>query len=170
MKQRGRRVPPAQPTSGKPQQSALGPYVAPALKPQQRRPDEPIDLTLPRVCLYRAFEQAPGPCPRCGGALVQQYASYLISTRSKGRVADSFMTGSDAGWFCPQCPTVVINSNTIGELLSHRLPRWNVGQQFVVLGIVDFDAVPPEKKRLPLGGDDNPIPLIAFTYESGDSR
>jgi hypothetical protein len=165
MKQRGRRVPPAQPTSGKPQPGGLGSYVAPALKPRQRRSDEPIDLTLPRVCFYRAFEQEPGPCPRCGDALVQQYASYLISTRSKGRIADSFMTGSDAGWFCAQCLTIVINTNVISMLLSHRLPRWDVGPEFTVLGLVDLDAIPPEKQHLPLGGDDNPIPLIEFSYE-----
>jgi hypothetical protein len=122
------------------------------------------------VCYYRAFEDQPGPCPRCGGALEQHYASYLISTRDRRGLADSFISGSEAGWFCSQCPAVVIDTGDIGRLLSHQLPNWNVGQEFVVLGIVDFDSVPQEKKHLLLGQDDNPIPLIAFTYESEAMR
>jgi hypothetical protein len=85
-------------------------------------------------------------------------------------LADSFVSGSKAGWFCAQCPAVVIDTGEIGRLLSHQLPGWNVGQEFVVLGIVDLDSVPKEKKRLPLGRDDNPIPLIAFTYEIEGTR
>jgi hypothetical protein len=122
------------------------------------------------VCYYRAFEDQLGACPRCGGALEQHYASFLISTRDRRGLADSFVSGSKAGWFCSQCPAVVISSNAVGELLSHQLPGWNVGQEFVVLGIVDIDSVPKEQKRLPLGRDDNPIPLIAFTYESEEMR
>jgi hypothetical protein len=122
------------------------------------------------VCYYRAFEDQPGPCPRCGGALEQRYASYLISTGEPGQAADSFVSGSKAGWFCAQCPAVVINSNAVSQLLSLRLPHWNIGQRFAALGIVDFEAAPKEKRRLPLGRDDNPIPLIAFTYESEEAR
>ena len=165
MPQRGRRVPP--PDARRPRlETSLA--IVPAVS--QRKGAGPIDLTLARMCCYRAFDDQPGPCPNCGSALMQHYASYLISTGEQGQAADSFISGSKAGWFCTQCPTVVINSQAVGQLLSHRLPRWNVGQRFAVLGIVDFDAVPPERRRLPLGGDDNPIPLIAFTYESEDQR
>jgi hypothetical protein len=35
-------------------------------------------------------------------------------------------------------------------------------QEFTVTGIVNSDAIPDEKKHLPLGDDDNPIPLVEF--------
>jgi len=138
----------------------------PAPRAQRQTTAGGLDLTSPRICYYRAFEDTPDPCPRCGATLVQQRASYLIATRSKGKDADSFISGSDAGWFCPQCPTVVINTDVIDKLLSHGLRRWNIGREFVVLGLVDLDAVPPEKGHLPLGEDDNPIPLIPFSFEA----
>jgi len=45
----------------------------------------------------------------------------------------------------------------------HSLPHWNVGSEFALLGIVDLDAIPEDKRDLPLGDDDNPIPLVEFT-------
>ena len=43
----------------------------------------------------------------------------------------------------------------------------DVGPEFAVLGIVNLDAIPPGKQHLPLGGDDNPIPLVEFTRVTG---
>ncbi len=48
-------------------------------------------------------------------------------------------------------------------MLSHSLPHWNVGNEFAVLGIVNMDAVPENERDVPLGDDDNPIPLVEFT-------
>jgi hypothetical protein len=165
MPQRGRRVPPAELRRPR---LETGLAIMPARS--QRKGEGLVDLTLPRVCYYRAFGDDAGSCPSCGSVLIQHYASYLISTSEQGQAADSFISGSKAGWFCAQCATVVINSNAVGYLLSQRLPHWNIGQRFVVLGIVDFDAVPQEMRRLPLGSDDNPIPLVAFTHEAEEAR
>jgi hypothetical protein len=38
---------------------------------------------------------------------------------------------------------------------------WSV----VVLGFVNMDAVPEDKRHLPLGEDDNPIPIVEFLRE-----
>jgi hypothetical protein len=164
MKQRGRRVPPASPAPDPPyvphpdesvERSLASPMTSHAS-------DQAIDLSVQRECLYRDFGHDPGPCPRCGGELVQQYASYLIATRNQSKQADSFMIGSDAGWFCRTCPTIVINRQQIGQTLSYGGGRWNVGREFTILGLVNLDAVPPEKRHLPLGEADNPIPLVEF--------
>ena len=101
MKQRGRRVPPVSPA---PDQSSLPHTDEPverslAAPMMPRASDQAIDLSVSRECFYRDFGREPGPCPRCGGELVQQYASYLIATRNQAKRADSFMIGSDAGWF-----------------------------------------------------------------------
>ncbi len=121
-----------------------------------------IDLSEPRDLVYEAFEGEPGPCPQCGGRLLQTNQTYSVSTRRGRKVRDSFVMGSDFGWFCGGCPVVVINSHKVRQMLAHSVPHWDVGNEFCVEGIVDLDAIPENKRHLPLGGDDNPIPLINF--------
>ena len=122
-----------------------------------------IDITIPRECIYQEFEEQPGPCPRCGGPLQQSRQTYLVDTRRGKELTDSFMIGGDIGWFCTRCPTVVINPEEVTEFLMQPLPHWDVGEEFTIVGIVDLDAIPEEKRDLPLGDDDNPIPLVKFT-------
>jgi len=129
--------------------------------------ETPIDITIPHECIYQRFEGEPGPCPRCGGPLQQSTQTYMIATRRGQKIADSFIVGgNDMGWFCTHCPTVVINPEELSDMLQHGLPNWDVGNEFTVLGIVDLDAIPEEKQHLPLGDDDNPIPLVQFTTVS----
>jgi hypothetical protein len=70
--------------------------------------------------------------------------------------------GSDFGWFCDACPVVVINSRQVKEMLGHSMSPWDVGSEFCVEGIVDLEAIPEHKRDAPIGGADNPIPLIKF--------
>jgi hypothetical protein len=79
------------------------------------------------------------------------------------------MLNGDFGWYCGQCPTVVLNTEELAEMLSFVMPDWDIGDEFTVLGLVDLSAVPEEKHHLPLGDDGNPIPLIEFTSTSGKS-
>jgi hypothetical protein len=127
------------------------------------------DPSVPLRCVYRAFEGKPGPCPRCQGTLHQQHQTYSVATRRGNRLTDTFLIGSDFGWFCEDCPTVVINPGEVGEMLSHSRPDWDTGDAFAILGLVDLDAVPKDKEHLPLGTDENPIPLVEFTGVSGGS-
>jgi hypothetical protein len=128
-----------------------------------------IDITIPRECIYQEFERQPGPCPRCSGPLQQSRQTYLVATRRGKELTDNFIVGSDMGWFCARCPTVVINPEKVSELLIHPLPRWDIGTGFAVVGIIDLDAIPEDKRNLPLGDDDNPIPLVEFTNISGET-
>jgi hypothetical protein len=131
---------------------------APARAPE---PDtSPIDVTIERECFYQAFEGHPGPCPRCGQPLQQSYQSCVIGTRRGSRITDSFLMGSDFGWFCPRCPTVVIDPTKVKRQLEHPLPQWDTGTDFAVLGLANLDAVPPERDDVPLGNEDNSIPLV----------
>ena len=79
------------------------------------------------------------------------------------------MMGTGAGWFCQACPTLVMNTDELSEMLGHPRPHWDVGDEFSVLGIVDLDAVPPERSGLPLGDEDNPIPLIPLIELAGEA-
>jgi hypothetical protein len=127
----------------------------------------PIDPSEPRACIYQEFRSQPGPCPRCGGALHQQHQLYAIATRRGSRPTDTFLASGDFGWYCEDCLTVVINPAEVGEMLSYSKPGWDTGEAFAVLGLVDLNAVPEDKQHLPLGDDDNPIPLVEFTAVSG---
>lgn len=131
---------------------------------------QPIDISIPRECIYRRFEGQPGPCPRCGGDLQQSSQTYLVGTRRGREITDSFVTGNDSGWFCTRCPVVVMDPTEVSRALGHGLPHWDVGDHFAVVGIVDLDAIPEEDSDLPLGDDDNPLPLVPFTNFSGAVR
>lgn len=128
-----------------------------------------IDITIPRECIYQEFEEEPGPCPRCGGPLQQSRQTYLVVTQRGEEMTDSFITGSDMGWFCPRCPTVVINPEEVSKLLMQPLPHWDIGEEFVIVGIIDLGAVTEEKRHLPLGDDGNPIPIVEFTNISDET-
>lgn len=124
-----------------------------------------IDASVPRICYYRTFSGHPGACPRCGGTLRESYQTYLVATRRGRRDTGEFMMGSDdVGWYCTACPAVVVNLDEMGEMLQHAMARWDTGSEFAILGLVDLQAVPPAKQHLPLGGDDNPIPFVEFTF------
>jgi hypothetical protein len=129
-----------------------------------------IDITIPRECIYQEFEDQPGPCPRCGGPLEQSRQTYLVVTQHGEEAADNFMIGGDIGWFCARCPTVVINPEEVDKFLMHPLPHWDIGEEFTLVGIVNLDAIPEDKRDLPLGDDDNPIPVVEFTNISHDKE
>ena len=124
---------------------------------------DPADVSIPRVCVLKEFTGDPGPCPRCKGRLRQYHHTYLVATRRGGEPTDFFVMGGDFGWFCLDCPTVVINTRRVKEMLQEAAFRWDVGEEYAILGLVDLDAIPEEKEHLPLGSDENPIPLVEFT-------
>jgi hypothetical protein len=124
--------------------------------------EQDIDIRVPRECVYQRFEKEPGPCPRCGGTLRQSYQSYVISTRRGATIEGSFIAGGKMGWFCMACPTVVLNAQEISEMLGATTGGEASGAEFAVLGLVDFDAIPANKRNEELGTDDNPIPLVSF--------
>ncbi len=124
-----------------------------------------VDLKIPRDCFIQDFTGAPGQCPRCDSPLTQQFATYLIATRRGKQATDSFIMSSDFGWYCEKCPTVVINARLVDDMLGSGLAHWKTGNEWAVLGTVDLDAVPPNKRDVLLGEDDNPIPLVEFTTQ-----
>ena len=84
------------------------------------------------------------------------------------------MTGHDDGFFCPNCPTVVLDFQAIEEMIVDYTQRADYAEgeyvEYTLMGIVDLDAVPEEKKDIPLGDDDNPIPLIKLEPASNKSQ
>jgi hypothetical protein len=130
---------------------------------------KPFDITVEREAIYRDFDGQPGSCPRCGGPLTQRTQTYLVSTRTGKYDGDSFIMGSDFGWFCEACPTVVLNTVEVSRMLSYQKPGWKIGSEFAVLGLINLDAIPKDKRDRPLGEVDNPIPLVEFTDVRDDA-
>ncbi len=126
-----------------------------------------IDLSIPREHIPGEGTGNPGPCPRCGAPLQKESATYLLLTMRRGQPADSFITGTDKGWFCPQCPALLLNFQELARPLKFGLSKWKVGNEVAVAGIVDLDAIPKSKAELPLGAPGNPIPLVEFTNSGG---
>ena len=124
-----------------------------------------MDKTIERRAIYKTFTGNPGSCPHCGGKLQNSYQSYMVATRTNGKMADSFMIGGDYGWFCASCPTVVLDKKELGKMLSFSMPGWKVGNEIIVLGLVNLDAVPEKTKHLRLGEPGNPIPLVRFSSQ-----
>jgi hypothetical protein len=104
-------------------------------------------------------------CPECAAGLEAEHHAYAMVIR-EGQDMQPFVVGNNAGHFCPKCPTVVLDHEEFNECASAAAdgPR----AAFVVLGLVDFDAIPKDKEHVPLGDDDNPLPLVKFT-NLGDS-
>ena len=118
-----------------------------------------IDISLPRHAIYSSFNDKPSACPRCGGELVKKNQTYAVATRQGKRIINSSIMRGDFGWFCVSCPTIVINNNRIEEMFWFQ----KMDGEYIVLGIIDIDAIAAKKEHLPLGDPDNPLPLIKFT-------
>jgi len=116
-----------------------------------------IDFSIPREKYFKDELHNSKKCPKCDSLLEKQYASYMVFIKGE---EDALMMGNDAGLFCPKCPVVVLDSEFFAEGLSNARHKKYI--YFHVAGIVNTDAIPEGKKGVPLGEDDNPIPLVEF--------
>jgi len=59
----------------------------------------------------------------------------------------------------------IINYDSFSDLLiaANKVTRTS---RFIVAGMVDLDAIPEEKSRVPIGSQDNPVPLVEFIKPS----
>ena len=110
----------------------------------------------------------PRSCPKCNAALENKRESYLVDVKLR-RGSESSMIGCNGGWFCPRCPTVVLDSRVFRDMISAPIFR-SRRTDYTVLGFVDLDAVPKSKEHIPLGEKGNPIPLVEFGYASTELK
>lgn len=96
----------------------------------------------------------PHRCPGCGGRFRAGGGPFLVV----GRGGDAAVVSGE-GRFCTGCPIVVLDADHFHEMARLGLPE---EREFTIAGFVDLDAVPEDKKRVPLGEDDNPIPFVEF--------
>jgi hypothetical protein len=125
-----------------------------------------FDASIPKKMYWADEIPNSRLCPNCNAKLEKEYQSYFVEIRKESNYK-SFMTGNDEGYFCPNCPIVVLDRDAFGELSSFST-EFSTPFEFAVLGIVDPNAIPEEKKNMPIGTDDNPIPLVSFTNYVND--
>jgi hypothetical protein len=128
-----------------------------------------FDASIPRKMFWSDKLVNKKKCPLCHSTLENEYHHYIMAIRS-GKEITTIGSGNEFGAFCPECPVVVLDrkgfERVIKEIVEES-PDWEISGpvSFVVVGIVNMDAVPEDKRHLPLGGDDNPIPLVEFLHE-----
>ena len=100
-------------------------------------------------------------CPDCRGILESEHHTYLMVTRRAGDL-DANLVGNTAGYFCANCPVVVLDRDEFERFV--LLAAGEVGGvDYAVVGIVDLDAVPLDKRSCPFDDEANPVPLVEFT-------
>ncbi|MBW2975556.1 hypothetical protein KY366_07585 [Candidatus Woesearchaeota archaeon] len=124
--------------------------------------------SIPRYMYWKSdFNNNRRCCPKCGSGLEKEYHSYMVVSEIDGE-RESFLTGNDNGYFCKKCPVVVLDKKGFEYPFSAATGKKEF--KIAVTGIVDFDAVPEDKKHIPLGEDNNPIPLVEFMDHKADEE
>ena len=108
-------------------------------------------------------DDPPDNCPQCSQRLVQDFGPYQVVTRSGRRITDEYAATGDFGYLCPGCATAVIHIPNLAAMLQGAAskPGWETGEKFMVLGLVNLDAIPPEQSHIPLD-DLDPYPFVPF--------
>ena len=118
-----------------------------------------IDISKPRR-RYFSNEFGLSVCPECGSGLTEEYSSILLIVKSDSDEGE-FMTSLSGSHFCSNCPVVVFDSDKV-ELAAKVGIRGDKNLRYNIAGLIDLDAIPKDKKHLPIGCDENPIPLVQF--------
>ena len=120
-----------------------------------------FDASIPRKMFWSTEVGGTDFCPQCHRRLENESHCYILLVRKPGDF-QPFIVGNDDGYFCRNCPVVVLDHEPFAKSAMAGYPG-NKKFEFTVSGIVDLEAVPEEKSDIPLGEDDNPIPLVKFT-------
>ena len=120
-----------------------------------------FEASVPRKMFWSTDVGGTDFCPQCHGRLENESHSYLLVVREPGDF-QPFIVGNDDGYFCARCPIVVLDHEAFAESAFVGNPS-SRSFEFTVIGIVDLNAIPKEKADVPIGDDDNPIPLVEFT-------
>lgn len=120
---------------------------------------EKFDISEPRWRYWVKKEKAGMRCPRCGGSVEKKHHSYVLLIKKSNEI-DSLICGTDGGLFCVDCPSVVLLREKFEDMIALSGEGGNFS--YMVPGIIDLEAIPEEKRRMELGSDENPIPLVEF--------
>lgn len=124
-----------------------------------------IDPSVPRRRFWSDDVGGRDVCPSCGHALINEQQTYMMAVRQGGETTP-FIVGVKAGYFCPECPTVVLDRLGFEEYARTGIKNNRPGK-FAVFGLLDLAAIPPDRQGEPIGSEGNPIPLVKFLPDEG---
>ncbi len=124
-----------------------------------------VDPSVPRRRFWSDDVGGKDICPSCGHALINEQQTYMMVVRQGGE-AVPFIVGVKAGYFCPECPTVVLDRDGFEEYARIGIKNNRPGE-LAVFGLLDLAAIPPERQSQPIGAEGNPIPLVKFLPDDG---
>ena len=124
-----------------------------------RKKTKKFDASISRWRYWSHEISSPKKCPKCSITLEEEFHTYMLLVKEGSEVA-SFMAGNDGGWFCPNCPVVVLDHDKFANMA--MIGGETQSGLFMVAGIVNLEAIPEDKRHLPIGDEDNPIPLVEF--------
>lgn len=73
------------------------------------------DPSLARQMFWSDELKTPGRCPKCESFLENETHVYMIGVREENRIR-SFIARNNGGFFCPQCPTIVLDIDTFEKI------------------------------------------------------
>ena len=120
-----------------------------------------FDASVPRKMFWSTDIGGMDFCPQCHSKLENESHSYLLLVREPGDFKP-FIVGNNDGYFCACCPIVVLDYEAFAKSALAGNPS-SCSFEFTVPGIIDLDAIPEENANIPIGDDDNPVPLMRFT-------
>lgn len=99
-------------------------------------------------------------CPECNSKLTEDSCTVLIYSKSDTDEGN-FLSNLTGSRFCNTCRVIVFDSEKIDKAVSLGMKGVN-NLIYEIRGIIDFNAIPPDKRHLELGIDENPVPLVRF--------
>lgn len=117
-----------------------------------------VDVSVPRHLYWVDSLTQKNKCPKCGAALKKEFNSYAVASDADDE--NFFVTGNDEGRFCSECPVVVLDKNSFGDMAAQATGKNRFN--FSILGIMDMESIPQDKRKHELGTDENPWPLVEF--------
>jgi len=118
-----------------------------------------FDLSIPRRRYY-SEDCGLTSCPECGLPLIKDNCTVIIAAKSDTDEGE-FMSNLTGSHFCKSCPVVVFDSDKIEQAARLGI-RGDVNLRYLIGGIVNFNAIPEEKRHLEIGIEGNPVPLVHF--------
>jgi hypothetical protein len=100
-----------------------------------------------------SLKSPPSTCPRCQGELKKEYGIFLLVTPE-----EEWSITSANGLFCQQCTVLLLDEDDFND----RALLAGVTDEYRIVGLVDLEAIPEDKRDMPIGEPGNPIPLVEF--------
>ncbi len=118
-----------------------------------------FDLSIPRRRYY-SEDCGLTSCPECGLPLIKYNCTVIIAAKSDADEGE-FMSNLTGSHFCKSCPVVVFDSDKIEQAARLGI-KGDENLRYLIAGIVNFNAIPEEKRHLEIGIEENPVPLVHF--------